>query len=122
MTESNEPQSGWVPLEGTGVWVPGAGPSPSQGPPGWPVPAAPGGPAAVLPRPAPGAGDFGSFGPPPPPPPPGWWGSVPSAGDPPPLPKRRRRAVQAAVAAGALGLAAVAGVGLGHAIWPERLA
>jgi S1-C subfamily serine protease len=30
--------------------------------------------------------------------------------------------VQAAVAAGALGLAAVAGLGLGHAIWPERVA
>jgi S1-C subfamily serine protease len=119
MTESNESQSGWVPLEGSGVWVPAAGPSASQGGPGWPVPAGTGEDAGFPPRPGPGVG---SFGPPPPPPPSGWWGVTPPAGDGPVPPKRRGRAWPVAVAAGALGLAAFAGVGIGHGLWPDRVA
>jgi S1-C subfamily serine protease len=94
---------------------------PGNGGWGWPEPAAQDGPAWLPPGPSAAAGGHGSFTPPPPPPPPGWWNSPPPPAGAPLPPSRPRRAAQAAVVAGVVGLAAVAGLGIGHVVWPERV-
>ena len=121
MSEFNERPGGWVPLEGSGAWVP-AGTS-DQGGAGqaWPPPATSGwGPSAQAPPPP---------SPPPPPASPpaggsgGWW--VPGGGQPAPAPApqstpKRRRTLPVLVATGLVAVAGVVGLGIGHAAWPSR--
>ncbi len=113
MSEFDEQPAGWVPLEGSGAWVPAGASDPAGRPPVWPPPAT----ATWGQNPQTST----STPPPPPAPPPagGWW--IPGGGEPSqptPTPRRRRRALPAALAAGLVAVAAVAGLGIGHEIWP----
>ena len=107
MSDFDGGQARWVPLEGSGAWVPAASSETGTPQPVWPAPATAG---------------WGHRDPvsPPPPPPGGWWTatSSPSAGPPPSRPPRRRRALPLVLTAALVGVAAVAGLGIGHEAWP----
>jgi S1-C subfamily serine protease len=107
MSDFDEGQARWVPLEGSGAWVPAASGETGTPQPVWPAPATAG---------------WSHSGPvsPPPPPPGGWWTAPPasSAGPPPSGPPRRRRALPLVLTAALVGVAAVAGLGIGHEAWP----
>jgi S1-C subfamily serine protease len=117
MSDFNERPGGWVPLEGSGAWVPANTSDAGSRGPAWPPPAAGGwGPSAQ------------ASPPPPPPPPPasppaggpgGWW--VPGGGQPAPAAApRHRRVLPAVVTAGLAVIACLVGLGIGHAAWPSR--
>ena len=129
MSEFEERPAGWVPLEGGGAWVPAGGNETGGGSPVWPQPAtANWGPSASavpppLPPPyppvAPPAG--GAGGPGGPPGPGGFWvpGPGPSPTPPAPAPKRRRT-LPVVLATALVGIAGVAGLGIGHSVWQTR--
>src|ERR1700691_2961129 len=112
MSEFDETNARWIPVEG-GAWVPAANGTPDSGP-SWPPPPTVSagleeGPASAAP-PVPPAGGWretGASGPAPPPP-------------GPPSPRRRRPPLTAMLTAALVGVAGVAGLGLGHVVWPTK--
>ncbi len=111
MSEFDETNARWVPVEG-GAWVPAANETPEGGPT-WPPPAA----ASAASE----TGAVGAGAPPPVPPAGGWW-ETGASGPPQPhaaasSPRRRRSAM---FTAALVALAGVAGLGLGHVVWPTK--
>jgi S1-C subfamily serine protease len=111
MSEFDETNAGWIPVEG-GAWVPAANGTPNSAP-SWPPP------------PTVSAGlEEGAAGAAPPVPPAGGWREpgVSGPAQPPPEPPspRRRRPLTAMFTAALVGVAGVAGLGLGHVVWPTK--
>ncbi len=118
MNEYDDRPEGWVPLEGSGAWVPADTGDPGGHGAGW-LPPAPAGwsPSAQ------------AWPPPPPPPPPanppaggpgGWWVPGGQAGPAPTRAPKRRHVLPAIAAAGLVAIAGLVGLGIGHAAWPSR--
>ncbi len=122
MSEFEERPAGWVPLEGGGAWVPAGSSETSGGGPVWAQPAITGwGPSATASPPppppyppaSPPAGGSGGPG--------GFWVPGPGPSSPPPAPSpKHRRALPVVLATALVGIAGVAGLGIGHSVWPTR--
>jgi hypothetical protein len=110
MSDFDETNAGRVPVEG-GARVP-ADNETLDGAPGWP-------PAAAASAGS-EAGAVGARGTLPLPPAGDWWQTGPTgtAHPPPPSPPRRRRPLPAMLTAALVGVTGVAGLGLGHVVWP----